>query len=191
MGGRQGGSSPRGLQSLGAPVPSNWVRQSGAAGNLGLLLIPEPVTHDVFPCNKHEPVLPNSPDTPRNIALTSQVEVLSPFIDQLSVSPLFLFLPFVCHLLLGRSVTPFVSITSLSEQRSGGPTCRSPGAGLCSPRASQDYPQRRRQLRPGEEAINLHKLQQATLPPLSLDTQIMHLLLNSVQTDSRGDKSIS
>ncbi|KAK1883786.1 Gag polyprotein, partial [Dissostichus eleginoides] len=33
-------------------------------------LIPEPVTHDVFPCNKHEPVLPNSPDTPRNIALT-------------------------------------------------------------------------------------------------------------------------
>lgn len=99
--------------------------------------------------------------------------------------------PLFCRLLLGRSVTPFVSITSLSEQRFGGPTCRSPGAGLCSPQASQDYPQRRRQLRPGEEAINLHKLQQATLPLLSLDTQIMHLLLNSLQTDSRGDKSIS
>lgn len=88
-------------------------------------------------------------------------------------------------------MTPFVSITSLTKERFGGPTCKSPGAGHCSPRASQDYPQRRRQLRPGEGAINLHKLQLATLPPLSLDTQIMHLLLSSPQTDSRADESIS
>ncbi len=103
----------------------------------------------------------------------------------------FLFLVFVCRLVSEPSVTPFVSITSLSKQRFGGPTCRSPGAGHCSPRASQDYPQRRRQLRSREGAINLHKLQLATLPPLSLDAQIMHLLLNSSQTDSGGDKSIS
>lgn len=96
----------------------------------------------------------------------------------------FLFLVFVCRLVSARSATPFVSITSLGKQRFGGPTCRSPGAGHCSPRASQDYPQRRRQLRLGEGAINLHKLQLATLPPLSLDTQIIHLLLNSPQSIS-------
>lgn len=31
MGGRQGGSSAAGTAALAAPVPSNWVRQSGAA----------------------------------------------------------------------------------------------------------------------------------------------------------------
>lgn len=72
-------------------------------------------------------------------------------------------------------MTPFVSITSFSEQRFGGPTCKNPGAGRCSPQASLEYPQRRRQLRSEEGAINLHKLQLATLPLLSLDTQIMHL----------------
>lgn len=84
-----------------------------------------------------------------------------------------------------RCVTPFVSTTDLSKQRFGGPTCRSPGTGHSLPWASQDYPQRRRQLRPGEGTINLHKLQPATLPPLSLDTQIMHLLLYSPQTEWR------
>lgn len=120
-----------------------------------------------------------------------QVEVLNPFSGQLSVSLLLSSSSLFVVWLWKRSVTPFVSITSLSKQRFGRPTCRSPGAGHSSPWASQDYPQRRRQLRPGEGAINLHKLQPATLPPLSLDTQIMHLLLNSPQTESRGDKVIS
>lgn len=120
-----------------------------------------------------------------------QVEVLNPFSGQLSVSLLLSSSSLFVVWLWKRSVTPFVSITSLSKQRFGRPTCRSPGAGHSSPWASQDYPRRRRQLRPGEGAINLHKLQPATLPPLSLDTQIMHLLLNSPQTESRGDEVIS
>lgn len=100
-------------------------------------------------------------------------------------------LPCLCCLGVELSLTPFVSITSFNDQCFGGPTCRRPGAGHCSPWASLDYPQKERQLRPRERAINLHKLQPATLPRLSLDERIMHCLLNGPQTDSREDEVIA
>lgn len=41
-GGKAGGFLTAGTAALGAPVPSNWVRQSGASGPLSTLLPPPP-----------------------------------------------------------------------------------------------------------------------------------------------------